>query len=392
MVSRLRWAAPAALVAILLVAFLVTFDRPFTEAQALKYNPDSWDYLYGAVSILHGQYLVDWGGGAPRVPMYPPGLPLLLAPLVVLSGGMQGGLWLSSAAAIVLGLGAAAIAARISGRGAAPLAVALVIFTPSVILQARLVMSDLPSAGMALLEVVLLALIRRKWALFAAGLLAGVLIWIRYANVGLVPAGLVALTALSPTWRGRAVNAAWYCAGVIPLVLVLAAWQYATFGSPLITTYQVMPVSISRIDEFGSFFAARFVLGQPFNRDGRELAGLARTLGLPNLFIYPLQLLGGDSYLLLPGVGAIGLFALVRYARRDGTAGVLGRFGLTAVITTLVIYLPYYYQTARFFQLPAALEGLAAAALISEWGLVWSRRVRTRFDTRRRTQSSSAVA
>ncbi len=82
--------------------------------------------------------------------------------------------------------------------------------------------------------------------------------------------------------------------------------------------------------------------------------------------MYPLQLAGGDGFLGLPGVGLLGLIALSRYAGRAGAPGVFGRFGVSCVAITLGTYLPYFWQSARFFTIPAALLAIAAAALFGE--------------------------
>ena len=73
----------------------------------LNYWPDSPDYIYGAVALLHGHYLVTWDralpaipgfvwGLAPHVPRYPPGMSALLVPMVAL-GGVTAAVWVPMA-------------------------------------------------------------------------------------------------------------------------------------------------------------------------------------------------------------------------------------------------------------------------------------------------------
>lgn len=114
----------------------------------------------------------------------------------------------------------------------------LLLFTPATADFARLVMSDLPAAALAVLEVLLLATGGWRRAL-VAGAIAGALVWVRLASVPLIVAGVVGLTAY-PQWRRLAV---WYAVGALPALVALAAWQAATFGSPVMTSYQAAGAS-----------------------------------------------------------------------------------------------------------------------------------------------------
>ena len=367
-----RLSRPLVFVTLLLGAFVVAVPRPMTEAQAREVRPDSWFYLYGAEALLHGHYLVDFGDVqlldkpvlpvGPTVPIYPPGLSLLLAPAIGLGGSLQASLVVPLLAAIALGVGAALIEGRLADERAAPLAVAFAIFTPAVLVESRIVMSDLASAALGLLVVVMLALLRGRGTVAAAGLVAGALAWLRYANVAIIVAGLFAVTALGGSWRR---NVLWYLAGAALPILLLAMWQDQTFGSPLATTYQAGGAS-DHSAGIGAYFSPRFVLGQPLGQDGWELGGLAMKLGLPNGLVYPLQLLGGDPYVLMPGVGVVGLIGLARYARQLGPAGVIGRFGLASIAATLAVYVPYLYQSGRFLILPATMLAVGAASLAAQ--------------------------
>jgi hypothetical protein len=322
--------------------------------------PDSGDYAYGARALLHGQYVVDWDG-PPHIPRYAPGFPILLMPAVA-TGGVGTTDRVPAAAGLLLGVTVALLAWRLAGALAPPLAVILVLFPPGPRYLARLVMSDLPAVTLATLEVALLALGQGPLAWVAAGFLGGALVWVRPANVVLLLAGLAGLTASAAPRRA----AGWFALGAIPLLVLLGAWQQATYGSPLRTGYQAGAWAPGRSEELGAFFSPQYVLGAAAMYGSRSMGGGLQSWGLPNGLCYPLQLLGLDAFLLFPGVGLIGLVALVRYARRPGAHGVLGRFGLAALVLVLVTYVPYFYQSGRFLMIPAAILGLGAAALVAE--------------------------
>ena len=66
----------------------------------------------------------------------------------------------------------------------------------------------------------------------------------RLAALPLLVAALLGLTARSHRRRDELV----YLAGSLPLVFLLGLWQWATYGSPFVTGYQVVgagPVGIT---------------------------------------------------------------------------------------------------------------------------------------------------
>ena len=271
----------------------------------------------------------------------------------------------SYAAALALGVVAAALAARVSGPGAAPLAVLLVLFTPAVRRFATVVMSDLPAAALLALEVLLLTS-STAWPAVAAGALGGFLAWMRPPSIVYLLAGIAGLTAL-PERRDRVLR---YLVGATPVVLLLGAWQWWLLGSPFITAYQAAGFNPLARRDLGAFFSPSWVWTRPAVDatwlEGPDFGGSAVAWGLPNLLVYPLQLVGADAFLLLPGIGVIGMIGLWRQARGTGAAGVFGRFGATLLVATLVLYLPYFYQSARFFLPAAVLLGVAAAGWVVE--------------------------
>ncbi|MBI4492602.1 MAG: hypothetical protein HY690_07405 [Chloroflexi bacterium] len=356
--SRLHSVLPAVLVAALLAIYAVA-ARPIELPPGEVPGADGANYAYGALSLLQGQYLVE-RRGVPQMPRQSPGLSILLMPFVAL-GGVDSAVWLSYGAGLALGIAAALVAARLGGPLAAPLAVATVLFAAAPVHFARLVMSDLPSATLAMLEVALLALGSGRVTAVGAGLLAGALVWVRPAAALLVLAGLAGATA-ARDWRARA---AWYLVGAAPLLALLGAWQLVAFGSPLTTTYQAAGFALAGAEADRTFFSLQYVVGPPWGADGPSLGGSAEAWGLPSIVLYPLQLVGADAFLSLPGVGLLGLVGLLRFWGREGAPGVVGRFGLVAIAATLVVYVPFFYQSARFLMLPASLLGVVAAALLA---------------------------
>jgi hypothetical protein len=342
--------------AILLGYFAVRSWPTPAPIEALGPAPDTPDYIGGAMSLLRGAYVVDWDG-PPRTPIYPPGFSLLLLPAVAL-GGPTASVWVPYIAALLLGLVSLFVAVRISSFIAAPLAVFFVLFASAPRDLALLVLTDLPQAALAVCIAALLMFGRGRPALLAAGVLSGALVWVRLASIPLLVAGVLALTARSDWRRAAAV----YLTASMPLVFLLGLWQWATYGSPFTTGYQVVGAGPDGNGSFGSLFSVAYMLGPPAAVDGPVHGGAARIWELPNLVFYGLELLGADSFLSRPGVGALGLFALIVFARDTGARGVLGRFGLALTAGTLGVYVPYFYQSGRFLMAPAAILAIAAAA------------------------------
>lgn len=107
------WAGLVALVQVQLpllitlasVALYGLLNRPHDVAtRRLEPRPDAFDYAYGAEALLHGTHTVIWPGAGEHVPQYPPGMSLLLTPLVALRGtqyALYSG-WLSLLACAIL--------------------------------------------------------------------------------------------------------------------------------------------------------------------------------------------------------------------------------------------------------------------------------------------------
>jgi hypothetical protein len=346
-------------VGLVMIAFTVLV-RPFTGPGLLAgdIRPDSYDYAYGAAALLHGSYIVDWDG-EPRVPRYPPGFSVLLMPAVAL-GGVHAAVWVPYTMALGLAGLCALVAARLGRPIAAPIAALLTLFTPAVTHLAQLIMSDLPAATLVALEMTLLALGRGPASVLLAGVVAGGLSWIRLAAAPLVLAGLVATGARAGGRRGLV----WYGVGAGLPLLGLAFWQLSTFGSPLTTSYQAAGASPGSADLTG-FFSSTYAVGPPEFGDRPVLGGDGRLWRVPNFVFYLLQLLGLDGFLGLPGVGGLGVLGLSWLAGKHGAPAVVGRFGLTTVLLTLLVYVPYFWQSGRFLLVTSPVLAVASAVLLA---------------------------
>jgi hypothetical protein len=310
------------------------------------FTPDSPDYLYGAVSILKGHYLVDWNGPA-HVPRYTPTFSLMLAPAVAL-GGTAAAVWVPYLSALALGALGAVLAWRATRPASAPLAVVAVLFWSAPIAYAGMIMSDLPATALSLGSLAVLTLGGQKRLVALAGALAGWVVVLRPGLSVLVVAGLAALTVREARLQLGSI----YLLGTLPFVVALGAWQWATFGSPLVTGYQALGAT----DADGRFFALDYILGPPWNVEGRS----------PNLIAYLGALSGLTGNMLPPGLGLLGLAGLALLAWRSDTAAAVGRYGLASVAGLLLVHVPYFFQTERFLFVATSLLGIGAAVLLSE--------------------------
>ena len=348
----LRWVHGLAIAtSVVLLAYFAARSWPTMAAvELLGPEPDTPEYIDGAVQLLRGQY------GQARPPIYPPGFSLLLAPAVAIGGPSASG-WVPFLAAVVLGIVSAVVAVRLSNPLAAPLAVFFVLFATAPRMLAQLVLTDLVVAALVLSQAVTLAFASGRAAAVLSGLLGGFLVWVRLASIPLAVAGLAGA-------RGRRA-AVWYVVGALPLLVLLPVWQWWVYGSPTTTGYLAVGAGPNGDGSMGSLFSLAYVLGPPVAADGPVHGGAAREWELPNLPFYALELLGADSFLFRPGVGLIGLVAAVVYATREPPLGAIARSALACTVATVAIYLPYFYQSGRFLAAPAALLAVLAAVALA---------------------------
>jgi 4-amino-4-deoxy-L-arabinose transferase-like glycosyltransferase len=181
--------------------------------------------------------------------------------------------------------------------------------------------------------------------------------------------GILSVEALLPnaSWRGRAIVVGAALAGVV----ALGAYQWATFGDPLMTGYQYW---LPDVRTFG--------LDYPFDprsqRDGSgvvadSLDGALLAWACPcpeddpliafrSIVFYPLVLLGVFWIFTPPLTTIPGMIEVWRRQREAGPG-----FVLWLTLLTVLFYLIYFYQGARFVAGPATLLAVYSGVAVARW-------------------------
>lgn len=242
---------------------------------------------------------------------FPPGWPMLLAPWSV-----DGMYMIAAVLAVLLVVAIWWAAVEVGGWRAGATAGVLVVLSPGVTGSGSTIMADGPAA--LLVVAGLIAVLRGRHLL--AGVLTALSGWLRLVHVAFV-------AALH--------RRAWPVA--LAVVVLLVAWQVVVKGSLL--GYE---------GDSASFSPA--YITRPL---WLEHSGQPAEVG--NLVYFPAVLFAGFGSLIAPGVGVLGVVGLRR--RWDDGA----RFAAGIVVLALIVYLPYYFQSARFM-LPAGCVLVVYAA------------------------------
>lgn len=350
------------------IPLLLTPARPL-EQQPF---PDAAEYADAARQLAQGHgYVTYVHAGTPQPPRYPPGFSLALAPFASVGpypANVQLGARFFAALYVVT---TALCAAALGGARAALIAAVLVGLSPFARVSASLVLADaLAAAGAVLLLLCLRDPERPRSGL--AGALAGALLLVR------IPLGVTILAlclALPPRERARA------AAFAFPGVLALALYHWQSFGSPLRTGYEYWGLtSTIGLPTFRlPTFHWRYAIAAPPIGDGPwivpDLLGGALLAwvcpcppggaqsALPNLAFYLAVLLGLFWVFAPPLAPLPGLWALWRRRREPAAA-----FVLWTLLLSLALFVPYFYQGARFMAPAATLLVVASAgALGGRW-------------------------
>jgi hypothetical protein len=321
--------------------------------------PDAHEYADGARRIAGGEGYVTYVHDArPQPPRYPPGFSLALSPFQTVAGNVQRG---ATFYALFYVLAAVAAAWALGGPAAATVAAILVGISPFARYSSTVVMADALTAA---LTTAMLIPLRRPSAPGArlGGALGGILVTMRLTSLAALGA---LVTALPRRWIKSAVLLA------VPALIGLALFQWATFGSPTETGYSYWGVSKGTL---ALKHATRphprgdgpFVVADKL--DGKLLKWTCPcpTGGpqarLSNIAFYPLVILGlfwifAPPLLTLPGL----VYAWQR--RRDP----IGRFALALVFLSLVPFVLYFYQGARFMAAPATVLLVLSSVAAVEW-------------------------
>jgi hypothetical protein len=347
-----------------LVAGRVLLANPIPIAA--QPQPDAAEYADSAYRMAHGEGYTTTLRDQPNHPQganpprYSIGYPLVLAPFSLVGlypGNVQVGAKLA-AVALVLVVGWAAYVA--GGAWSATIAVAVLGASPFEQWSAHLVMSDALSAALAVALIPLVMMRNRPWVAYVAGFAAGYGVLVRLS-------ALVVLAAVVVAWPG--VNRLRVIASSVPPLLVLAGYQWATFGAPWRTGYDYWLPGLRS-------FSFAFITAPTGPGDGPILfadrfhgmlaawaCGNCPNPGpfhtFPDWFFYGLVVTGAFWVITPPMLTLLGAAEMVRTWRVPA-----GRFVMIAVVGQLVLYMPYFYQSARFVA-PAILmlSVLAAAAI-----------------------------
>lgn len=290
---------------------------------------------------------------------YAPGFPLALTPFVALGTGTPADGARGARVIAVAALSVVFVAGYLlAGPEGAAIAALVSWASPFFERSARLVMSDAFGALLSVAIVICLLAAgaasrpRRGRDAFVvlAGFCGGFAVLSRVSAVFV----LVALAAAVTTWRQRMLA----MLGALPLLVVLAGYQWAYFGHPLRSGYaQFLP----GVKLFDPSYATtpnlrgdrRFVFDDKLDGllmqwtcpcDGQGPMGKA-----PNVVFYPAVLLGLYWIYFPPLLPLLGLVEL--YRRRRTTAA---RYAGFVVVGNVALMVPYLFQCARFVA-PAAL-------------------------------------
>jgi hypothetical protein len=352
-------AIASALAVIALILGLSSVLSADPRPLALQPSPDAQEYADAADQLAHGHGYVTRIYGEPQPPRYPPGFSIALAPLAEV-GAYPANVQRGAKAFAALYVIAVVIAAwSLGGPISALIAAGVVAVSPFARQAGGLVMSD---ALVATLAVLILPLLRTptRSGTALAGAIAGFMSVIRLNAIAAV-AGLIAAF----TGPRKRMAVIWS----LPPIAALALLQWATFGSPFTTGYTYWHVSQHS-------FGLSYLLKTPPRGDGpyifadRLHGHLANwtcpcPIGgpqakLPNIAFYPFLLLGGFWIFAPPLFTLPGLLAACRQWHDPAS-----RFVLTTVTLSVVTFVFYFYQGARFMAAPAALLIVLSSATIA---------------------------
>ena len=369
----------ASLGALGLVAVITTGMLLFYHPQTLTHQPfpDAHEYLDAANRLAHGQgYTTTVKDNAysshvhqaVNPPRFPPGMSLVLAPFALVGQfpeNVEFGSRLIDVA-LVIAVGWAAFS--LSGWYAALLATIVTSTSDFVLVQTRIVMSDVLAALLTVLCIPLMRC-RAPWTVYLLGLVAGFGCVVREAGI-VVP---VALVIVLTGWDRLRVA----LAALVPVVGLLA-YNWSTFGSPMRTGYGYW---------LGSFpeYSLSYIWKHPWvpgGEDGFYVTALNIALHpvafgpsgpydvLPNAIFYPMLIAGFSAVFGPPLLTLVGLVAAAWKWRWPAA-----RFTLFVVVVTTIAYMANVTQDVRFMATPAfLLVAWGTAALVAA-----ARRVRDRY-------------
>lgn len=362
MKTRLSLVVLAAISILVVASMLLSHPIPLPQ----QAQPDTSEYADSANRLVHGlgytttvKELPTHPAGA-NPPRYPMGYPLLLAPFALLGqypSNVQLG---AKVIACLLVIAVAWAALELAGLWAASVAVLLIGLSPFVQVSAQLVMSDALAAALAVALLPLL-LRRSRWSMYLVGAIAGYGLLVR---LSFLPVLVVLVIVVRERDRLRVALAA------TPFMLVLATYQWATFGAPWRTGYDYWLPQGFHPFSFASVTAAGLTGEGPWIFPDFLQGTLARWachpcgLGgpmhsLPSWLFYTMLIAGFFWVFAPPFITLLGLaVAILNWDT------VVGRFVLLVLASQLAFFLPYFYQGARFFAPSAFMLTVLAATVL----------------------------
>ncbi len=161
------------------------------------------------------------------LPFYPIGFPLHLAAAALIGGWRSAPYYVSPLAMLAVVILTYLLARRFTLRVTSLIAAAVMAFCPVLIFQGLQPMSDVTATAWCTAAFLLATYDRPRFALFSGAAL-GMAVLVR-------PTSLLMLPALALLIRPR--NYRWTAGGGLPFAIVLAAYNWSTFGSPLASGY-----------------------------------------------------------------------------------------------------------------------------------------------------------
>ncbi len=342
--------------AVALVAAAVVYT-PRAWVSDLGPMPDAGEYAMSARNLAHLRGFVIELLGREYPPRYPPGFPLLLAPVFWLPGAtLANAIHIVAAFAVVAVVLTHALARRLGGPVAGLLAAGALLLRTEFVDWSHQVMTETATIAVATAIPVLLHRRarpdngRQHSVLVVIGLLCGAAILLRHANVVFVPAVAAALL-IDPRVRTRPWQSAIALgAGPVLALAALALYDHVTFGSVARTGYHYW------VPYWHTSLAKTFSLGYAAHQPGA--AALGPFGGSANLVYYGAYLVSNVSSAWFAFAAIWGAVVLVRRGNAEALSVVVYAGALTTFL--YVTYALYFYQSGRFM---APLIGVFAAAL-----------------------------
>lgn len=345
------------LVAALAIGFALRAVAP-SEVSDLRPRPDAFEYEEAARNLVEGEGYVLVVDGAKYPTRYPPGMSLLIAPVLRFADqGFGTGVLAVLACSLLTIVGTFVLATLAAGPIAGGVAALLLAVSPEDVTWSQKVMSDVPSTCAVTWILVASFLVARRGrpaAWLAVGVAIGLAALIRLTNGAVaVPAALLALLS---AWPGHGPSGALRAllglgAGVAVGLVPLLAYQLSSFGSLLGTGYDLWAPE--------PFFALGYLTGPPAagGTEPNALVYAQNLVGLGRLYTWPIALLV--------------LLGIASGARAGGRRRELALLAASTLAAFFLGHVAYYWQDARFLlpTLPVlfAAAGSAFAAQESGW-------------------------